>query len=410
MLPADALRPLPLTVSFSPLTRGITSGILQLEGHWDEAFATRTVLLNGTGIAADLELHPSGSLEFDYVTLGERATQTLVATNTGDTGLQVEAHSETGEARAEPASFSLQPGESTPLQIFFSPATLGKRAAQIRLISNDVKEKALPLKIAGQGSLANVDLTQIVAVLSSRRTHFDTLRVGWNNTPILLHDQSKIDLVFNLPNSLRNALIGRTFDISWIQLDDKYDDQGGAKQSKVQIHDSGEGRVLAEKFNLRLLEKSNKRVRVTISTRNHPGAPEQKISQIFEAGGWKWEFEAKALVSFLSMRPGRDYKDAQGNIVKGKTERLIGLPGFAFFGWHNSENPSISGVHLTATGNMLEALSTENSIAISLGVAVSMYKDRFMFGVGWDVYDHRSKAARKGTQDYIMTFKYWGLF
>ena len=410
VLPADGLRPLPLTVSFAPVARGITSGILQLEGHWDEAFATRTVLLNGTGIAADLELHPSGSLEFDYVTLGERGIQTLVATNTGDTGLQVEAHSETGEARAEPTSFSLQPGESTPLQIFFSPADLGKRAAQIRLISNDGKENALPLKIAGLGALANVDLTQIVAVLSSRRAHFDTLEVGRNNTPIVLHDQSKIDLVFQLPDSLHNALIGRTFDISWIQLDDKYDDQGGAKQLKVQIHDSGEGRVLAEKFNLRLLEKSNKRVRLTISTRNHPGAPEQKISQIFEAGGWKWEFEAKPLVSFLSVRPGRAYKAAEGNIVKGKTERLIGLPGFAFFGWHNSENPSISGIHLTATGNMLEALSTENSIAVSLGVAVSMYKDRFMFGVGWDVYDHRPKAARKGTQDYIMTFKYWGLF
>ena len=410
VLPADGLRPLPLTVSFAPVVRGITSGILQLEGHWDEAFATRTVLLNGTGIAADLELHPSGSLEFDYVTLGERATQTLVATNTGDTGLQVKAHSETAEARAEPASFSLQPGESTPLQIFFSPATLGKRTAQIRLISNDVKEKALPLKIGGQGALANLDLTRTVVVLSSRRTHFDTLEVGWNNTPIVLHDQSKIDLVFKLPDSLHSALIGRTFDISWIQLDEKYDAQGGAKQLKVQIHDSGEGRVLVEKFNLRLLEKSNKRVRLTISTRNYPGAPEQKISQIFEAGGWKWEFEAKPLVSFLSVRPGRDYKDAQGNIVEGKTERLIGLPGFAFFGWHNSENPSISGVHLTATGNILEALSTENSIAVSLGVAISMYKDRFMFGVGWDVYDHRPKAARKGTQDYIMTFKYWGLF
>ncbi len=67
-------------------------------------------------------------------------------------------------------------------------------------------------------------------------------------------------------------------------------------------------------------------------------------------------------------------------------------------------------MHLTATGNVLEALSTENSIAISVGIAISMYKDRFMFGLGWDVYDHRLKAKRKGTQDYIMTFKYWGLF
>jgi len=55
-------------------------------------------------------------------------------------------------------------------------------------------------------------------------------------------------------------------------------------------------------------------------------------------------------------------------------------------------------------------LSTENSLAISMGLAVSFYKDQFLFGFGWDVYDNRSKAKRKGSQDYIMTFKYSGLF
>ncbi len=409
-LAADGLRPLPVSLTFTPVARGVTSGILQLEGHWDQAFETREILLNGTGIAADLELHPSASMDFDYVVVGEKAAQTLVATNTGDTDLQVEAHPESQEALADPSSFSLPPGASTPLQVFFAPEALGKRAAQIRLISNDVKEKALPLKIKGQGALASLDLTQVVSVLVSRKARFDTLKVGWNNTPVVLHDQSKIDLVFHLADSLSNALVGRKFNVSWIQLDDNYDEQGGAKQTEVQLHDSGEERVLAEKFNLRLQEKSNKRVRVTIASRNHPGAPLQKISQVFEAGGWKWEFEAKPLVSFLSVRPGRYYTDVDGKVVKGRTERLVGLPGFAFFGYHNVENPSVSGVHLTATGNVLEALSTENSIAVSLGLALSLYKDRFMFGIGWDVYDRRSKAVRKGTQDYIMTFKYWGLF
>ena len=238
----------------------------------------------------------------------------------------------------------------------------------------------------------------------------DTLEVGWNNTPVILKDQSKIDVVFHIEDALRQALVGRKFNIAWTQLDANYGEQGGPKQTEVQIHDSGEGHLLVEKLNLRLVEKSNRRVRLTISTSNHPGAPLQKVSQVFEAGGWKWEFEAKPLVSFLSIRPGRDYVDKSGNPVKGQTERLVGLPGFAFFGFHNSENPSISGVHLTAIGNVLEALSTENSIAVSLGLAVSMYKDRFMFGLGWDIYDHRPRDKRKATQDYIMSFKYWGLF
>lgn len=409
ILAADSRRPLPVSIIFSPAARGVANGVLQVQGYWDEAFEMRQIPLSGTGIAADLELHPSGPFTFDYVVLGEKAAQTVIATNTGDTDLRVEAHAESGEVSVEPATFALQPGGSTSLTLLFSPQALGQRSARIRLISNDIKEKALPLQIKGKGELDNIDLARVISVLMSRKTHFDTLKVGWNNTPVVLPDQTKIDLVFHIPDSLRPALIGRKFNIEWTQLDENYDEQGGPKQLSLQIQDAGEQHVLAEKLNLRLLEKSNKRVRLKISTQNHPGAPVYAVSQIFEAGGWKWEFEAKPLVSFLSIRPGRDYTNENGELVKGQTERLIGLPGLAFFGWHNTENPSVSGVHLTAIGNVLEALSTENSIAISLGVAVSFYKDRFMFGIGRDVYDRRSKDKRKGTQDYIMTFKYWGL-
>jgi len=410
ILPAHGLRSLPISATFSPSARGVFNGVLQLQGYWDEAFETREILLSGTGIAADLELHPSGSFEFDYVVLGEGEAQTIVATNTGDTDLRVEAHPETGEAFVEPAAFTLRPGQSTTLKLVFSPESLGKRTSKVRLISNDVKEKALSLQVTGKGGLDNIDLARIVSVLTSRKTRFDTLKVGWNNTPVVLPDGTKIDLVFQIPEALRQAMIGRKFNIEWTRLDHNYAEQGGPQKVEVQIQDAGEDRVLAEKLNLRLREEGNKRVRLKISTQNHPGAPIYGISQIFEAGGWKWEFEAKPLVSFLSIRPARKYEDEDGNPVKGETERLVGLPGFAFFGWHNAENPSISGVHLTATGNVLEALSTENSIAVSLGFSVSLYKDRFMFGLGWDVYDHRPKDRRQGTADYIMTFKYWGLF
>ena len=162
-------------------------------------------------------------------------------------------------------------------------------------------------------------------------------------------------------------------------------------------------------LNLLLLEASAARVRLRVTTRSYPGAPPQSISQIFEAGGWKWEFEAKPLLSFLTIRPGRNYIDENGKKVKGETERLIALPGIAFFGWHDSRSPSVSGVHFTATGNVLDALSTNGSIAVSLGVSVSMYRDLFLLGFGWDVFDSRPKARRKGTQDYLMTIKYSGL-
>ena len=410
VLPANSLRTLPLNITFAPSARGLSSATLRVEGFWEEGTETFDILLNGTGVAAEIELHPQGPIDFGYVVLGETQVRTLVATNTGDTALRVETNPLTREARAEPASFALEPGEATQLQVSFTPAALGDRFGQILLVSNDVRDKAQAIKIVGKGALESIDLTRVTRVQVSRKSKVERLPVGWNNTPVVLHDGTKIDLIFDLPDSLRQALVGRRVVIEWVQLDDNYDPRGGSTQTEMQIYGDSEGSVLAESLNLRLKENGTKRVRLRVTTRSYPDAPPQTISQVFEAGGWKWEFEAKPLISFLTVRPGRTYTDANGNRVEGETERLIGLPGIAFAGWHNSENPSVSGVHFTAIGNVLEALSTENAIAVSLGVAVSLYKDRFLIGFGYDIYDSRPRAKRKGTQDYIMTFKYSGLF
>ncbi|MBT6150042.1 MAG: choice-of-anchor D domain-containing protein, partial [Gemmatimonadetes bacterium] len=410
LLPANSLRSLPINVIYEPPGRGLSTGTLRLEGFWEEGTETLEILLNGTGVAAEIELHPAGAVDFGFVVLGDSTMRSLVATNSGDTSLQVEANSLTREARLEPGAFSLEPGQSTTLRVHFSPEALGERFGQILLVSNDVRDKAQPIKIKGQGSLENIDLARITSVTVSRKDDPQALSVPWNNTPMVVRDGTKIDLRFLLPDSLRQALVGRRIDIEWTQLDENYDPKGGGQQLNVQIYEDSDGSVLAEDLNLRLKETGAKRVRLKLTTHSYPGAPPQSVSQVLEAGGWKWEFEAKPLVSFLTIRPGRDWTDSEGNTVKGETERLIGLPGIAFVGWHNGEHPAVSGVHLTAIGNVLEALSTGNSIAVSLGLAVSMYKDKFLFGFGWDIYDSRSVAKRKGSQDYIMTFKYSGLF
>ena len=410
LLAANSLRSLPVNVTFTPSTRGLRTGALRLEGFWEEGTEAFEVLLNGTGVAAEIELHPSGPLDFGFVVMGETETRTLVATNTGDTSLHVAANALNREAAVEPAEFALLPGESTKLQVVFSPESLGERFAQILLVSNDVRDKAQSIKIKGVGALRSIDLTQIATVTASRRSLVQPLPVWWTGTPVVITDGTRIDLAFDMPDSLLPALVGRQFEIDWVELDAGYGPVGAAKQLKVHIYDDDKRLIPVDELNLRLEDDGLKRVRLKVTTRSHPGAPPQTISQVFEAGGWKWEFEAKPLVSFLTIRPGRDYTDGDGNVVQGETERLIGLPGLAFAGWHNSESPSVSGVHLTAIGNVLEALSTDNAIAVSLGLAVSLYKDRFLFGFGWDIYDSRPEAKERATQDYIMTMKYSGLF
>ena len=410
LLPANSLRTLPLNIAFTPMERGTISGTLRLDGFWEQGMETLDILLSGNGVAAEIEVHPSGIVDFGHVVLGERTEKTLVATNAGDTVLQVESHPQSPEAYIEPAQFALAPGESTRIKVLFEPKTLGEHLGRVLLISNDVKDRARPLQYKGHGALENIDLARITQIQVSSGEISSNLNVGWDNVPMVQKDGSKIDVIFHIPDSLRQALVGREISVEWTKLDENYDTSGGIQEKKVKIYESSGERVLAEDLNLRLLEKENRRVRLKITTRGYPGAPEQSISQILEAGGWKWEFEAKPLLSFLTIRPGRDYVDKDGNKIKGRTERLIGLPGLAFAGWHNVDSPSISGVHFTAIGNVLEALSTENSLAISMGLAISFYKDQFLFGFGWDIYDNRSPAKRKGSQDYIMTFKYSGLF
>ncbi|MYB70504.1 MAG: choice-of-anchor D domain-containing protein [Gemmatimonadetes bacterium] len=410
LLPAHSQRTLPLHVSFSPSARGAISGTLRLDGLGANEMMTLDVLLKGNGVAAEIELNPAGVVDFGYEVLGEQAERTFVATNVGDTVLQVEAHPESKEAHVEPAQFALAPGESARLTLFFAPDALGERRGRVLLVSNDVKDRARPLEYKGQGVLADVHLAQIVEVLVSRGEKTQPLAIGWNNVPIVQKDGTKVDVAFAIPDSLRRALIGREMVVEWTRLDENYAPKGSIQKKKVTIYESSGGRVLAEDLNLQLSEEGDRRVKLKITTHSYPGAPPQSVAQLLEAGGWKWEFEAKPLVSFLTIRPGRNYKDKDGKMVPGQTERLIGLPGLAFAGWHNVDNPSISGIHFTAIGNVLEALSTGNSLAISLGVAISFYKDQFLFGFGWDIYDSRPQAKKKGSQDYIMTFKYSGLF
>ena len=412
-LPANSLRTVPIRISFTPSSRGTISSSLRIDGYWSEGTETLDILLNGTGVAAEIELNPTGTIDFGYVVLGEREERNIVATNSGDTILQVQAHPETQEVQVEPPNFSLGPGESTRLKVRFTPAALGERFGRILLVSNDVQDKARPIQLKAKGALENIDLARIVRLNSSKKDKEKEILPKWNNTPIIEKDETKIDVIFSIPDSLRQALIGRQFSIEWTKLDENYDPQGGSQTTTVKIYESSDNQVVAEDLNLRLTEDGNRRIRLKITTSSYPGAPPQSISQILEAGGWKWEFEAKPLVSFLTIRPGRNYELSEGDsvrIVRGKTERLIGLPGIAFAGWHNVDNPSVSGIHFTAIGNVLEAISTGNRLAVSLGLAVSFYKDQLLFGFGWDIYDSREKSKRKGSQDYIMTFKYSGLF
>ena len=215
LLSAHSQRTLPLHVAFSPSTRGAISGTLRLDGLGVNELMTLDILLKGKGVAAEIELHPAGIVDFGYVALGEQVERTFVATNVGDTVLQVEAHPQSKEAHVSPAQFALAPGESARFKLFFAPHALGEHRGRVLLVSNDVKDRARPLEYKGHGVLEDIDLAQIVEVLVSRGEKTEPLDVGWNNAPVVQKDGTKVDVAFAVPDSLQRMLIGREMAVEW---------------------------------------------------------------------------------------------------------------------------------------------------------------------------------------------------
>ena len=188
----------------------------------------------------EIEVNPAGVVDYGYVALGEQAERTFVATNVGDTVLQVEAHPQSKEAHIAPTQFALAPGESARLTLFFAPEALGDRRGRVLLVSNDVKDRARPLEYKGHGVLADIDLTQIVEVLVSRGEKTQPLAVDWDNAPVVQKDGTKVDVAFAISDSLRQALIGREMVIEWTRLDENYAPKGksSTQKQKVAIYES----------------------------------------------------------------------------------------------------------------------------------------------------------------------------
>ena len=248
-------------------------------------------------------------------------------------------------------------------------------------------------------------------MLATRKSGEKRLRIPWNHTPFVVPDGTRIDLRLEIPDSLRQALVGRRVDVEWVQLDENYDPKGGARQARAQIHPDSEDSVGVEDLNLRLSDTGTRRGAPAADHAKPPGRP--GAVDFPDPGVRRLEVDPRGQAPRLLPRhpPGagphrRRRQPREGGDGAGSSA----CQGSPSAGWHNDEHPAVSGVHLTAIGNVLEALSTDNSIAVSLGLAFSLYKDRFLFGFAWDIYDSRPRARREGTRDYILTFKYSGLF
>jgi Domain of unknown function (DUF4082)/Abnormal spindle-like microcephaly-assoc'd, ASPM-SPD-2-Hydin len=145
---------LTLSLTFTPTASGSASGQLTI-GSNSSTGSSAAVSLSGTGAAANPQLTLGAkSLSFGNVTLNTGVTQTLSLTSSGTSAATVSSASITGVGFALiGGSFpmTLQPNQSTSLQVQFKPTAAGAAIGTLAISSNSSSGGAASVALSGTG-------------------------------------------------------------------------------------------------------------------------------------------------------------------------------------------------------------------------------------------------------------------
>ena len=160
-----------LNVRFDPGTTGLASGQLTIQSN-SSTNSTAVVNLSGTGTAV---LTPqltasAASLTFGDVTVNTASTQPLTLTSTGTAPVTINSATVSGAGFAvSGATFpvTLNPGQSTTLNVQFDPATTGFASGQLTIQSDSSTNSTAIVTLGGTGTaVANPQLTVSAASLT----------------------------------------------------------------------------------------------------------------------------------------------------------------------------------------------------------------------------------------------------
>jgi Domain of unknown function (DUF4082)/Abnormal spindle-like microcephaly-assoc'd, ASPM-SPD-2-Hydin len=145
---------LTLSLTFTPTVAGSASGQLTITSN-SSTGSTATVPLSGTGAAANPQLTVGAkSLSFGNVTLNAGTTQTLPLTSSGTSAVTVSSASITGAGfTLIGGSFpmTLQPNQSTSLQVQFKPTAAGAASGTLAISSNSSSGGTASVALSGTG-------------------------------------------------------------------------------------------------------------------------------------------------------------------------------------------------------------------------------------------------------------------
>ncbi|MEG9431300.1 choice-of-anchor D domain-containing protein [Terriglobus sp. ADX1] len=138
-----------LSITFAPTVSGAHAGTLVLT----DALGTHTVALSGNGQGQAVVGLSATAIDFGTVPLGQSASQTITATNTGNASTGLVVPIATGDFRvtATTCGSSIAAGSSCTITIVFVPAVDGARAGTMTL-ADDTSAHVMALTGTGKGS------------------------------------------------------------------------------------------------------------------------------------------------------------------------------------------------------------------------------------------------------------------
>ncbi|MDQ3299863.1 MAG: choice-of-anchor D domain-containing protein, partial [Myxococcota bacterium] len=158
--------PLPITVTFTPTTRGTLTCTVNLLNAADVSLGTFQV--TGTGLGPEIAVPATAA--FGSVRVANAATLTasgdVVIQNTGDTGqnLNITALQITGDFTIpSPPTLpaAIAPGGSLGIGVVFDPSASGTRTGSLVITSNDSVKPMATVALSGSGTNAVIGVTDV---------------------------------------------------------------------------------------------------------------------------------------------------------------------------------------------------------------------------------------------------------
>lgn len=147
----------PIVVAFAPGGRvGEMSARLRLSSN-DPDESPFDVLLSGVALGPDVDVMPPSPYHFGAVAVGSRTFRRFVVSNLGQLDLLVSSavlgSADSGELEITAGSgpFTVAPGDTRDVTVFFTPLSEGDKRATLEITSNDPDERRLEVVLLGVG-------------------------------------------------------------------------------------------------------------------------------------------------------------------------------------------------------------------------------------------------------------------